>query len=38
LTASKTIDRIIGLYPKNEEPVIRTRLAQNIPLHHFASV
>ena len=26
--ASKTVDRIIGLYPKNEEPVIRTRLAQ----------
>ncbi len=25
---SKTVDRIIGLYPKNEEPVIRTRLAQ----------
>ncbi|MBA3714769.1 MAG: twitching motility protein, partial [Pyrinomonadaceae bacterium] len=25
---SKTIDRIIGLYPKNEEPVIRNRLAQ----------
>jgi twitching motility protein PilT len=28
IDASKTIDRIIGLYPKNEEPVIRTRLAQ----------
>jgi len=26
--ASKTVDRIIGLYPKNEEQVIRTRLAQ----------
>src|SRR5438046_7418661 len=26
--ASKTIDRIIGLYPKNEEAVIRTRLGQ----------
>lgn len=28
IDASKTIDRIIGLFPKNEEPVIRTRLAQ----------
>ncbi len=28
IDSSKTIDRIIGLYPKNEEPVIRTRLAQ----------
>src|SRR3977135_3463873 len=27
IDASKTVDRIIGLYPKNEEPVIRTRLA-----------
>lgn len=28
IDASKTIDRIIGLYPKNEEPIIRTRLSQ----------
>jgi len=28
IDASKTIDRIIGLYPKNDERVIRTRLAQ----------
>jgi len=28
IDASKTVDRIIGLYPKNEEPMIRTRLAQ----------
>ncbi|MEO7659168.1 MAG: PilT/PilU family type 4a pilus ATPase [Pyrinomonadaceae bacterium] len=28
IDASKTIDRIVGLYPKNEEKVIRTRLAQ----------
>ncbi len=28
IDASKSIDRIIGLYPKNEEAVIRTRLAQ----------
>src|SRR2546421_1581551 len=28
IDASKTIDRIIGLYPKSEEGVIRTRLAQ----------
>jgi twitching motility protein PilT len=28
IDASKTVDRIIGLYPKNEEAVIRTRLAQ----------
>lgn len=28
IDASKTIDRIIGLYPKNEEQVIRTRLSQ----------
>ncbi len=29
IDASKTVDRIIGLYPKNEEQVIRTRLAQS---------
>jgi len=29
IDASRTIDRIIGLYPKNEERVIRTRLAQS---------
>ncbi len=28
IDASKTVDRIIGLYPKNEEAVIRNRLAQ----------
>jgi len=28
IDASKTVDRIIGLYPTNEAPVIRTRLAQ----------
>jgi twitching motility protein PilT len=28
IDASKTIDRVIGLYPKNEEQVIRARLAQ----------
>ena len=28
IDAAKTIDRIIGLYPKSEEGVIRTRLAQ----------
>jgi twitching motility protein PilT len=28
IDASKTIDRIIGMYPKNEEKVVRTRLAQ----------
>src|ERR671917_445726 len=28
IDASKTVDRIIGLYPKNEEQGIRTRLAQ----------
>jgi twitching motility protein PilT len=28
IDAAKTIDRIIGMYPKNEEAVIRTRLAQ----------
>jgi twitching motility protein PilT len=28
IDASKTVDRIIGLYPKSEEQVIRTRLAQ----------
>ena len=27
--ASKTVDRIIGLYPKNEEHIIRVRLAQS---------
>ncbi len=28
IDAAKTVDRIIGLYPKNEEKVIRLRLAQ----------
>ncbi len=28
IDASKTIDRIIGVFPKNEESTIRTRLAQ----------
>ena len=28
IDAAKTIDRIIGVFPKNEEQVIRTRLAQ----------
>ena len=29
IDAAKTVDRIIGLYPKNEEKIIRTRLAQS---------
>lgn len=29
IDAGKTIDRIIGVFPKNEEKVIRTRLAQS---------
>ena len=29
IDASKTIDRIIGVFPKNEEKVIRTRLSQS---------
>jgi twitching motility protein PilT len=29
IDAAKTIDRIIGVFPKNEESVIRTRLAQS---------
>jgi twitching motility protein PilT len=28
IDAAKTIDRIIGVFPKNEERVIRTRIAQ----------
>ena len=28
IDASKTVDRIIGVFPKNEERVIRTRIAQ----------
>jgi twitching motility protein PilT len=28
IDASKTVDRIIGVFPKNEEHVVRTRLAQ----------
>jgi len=28
IDAAKTVDRIIGMYPKNEEQIIRTRLAQ----------
>jgi len=29
IDASKTVDRIIGVFPKNEEKVIRTRIAQS---------
>jgi twitching motility protein PilT len=29
IDASKTVDRIIGVFPKNEEKIIRTRLAQS---------
>jgi twitching motility protein PilT len=29
IDAAKTVDRIIGVFPKNEEKVIRTRLAQS---------
>lgn len=29
IDAAKTVDRIIGVFPKNEERVIRTRLAQS---------
>ena len=29
IDAAKTIDRIIGVFPKTEEPVIRTRLSQS---------
>lgn len=29
IDAAKTVDRIIGIFPKNEEQVIRTRLAQS---------
>lgn len=29
IDASKTVDRIIGVFPKNEERVIRTRIAQS---------
>src|SRR6059058_4370257 len=29
IAASKTVDRIIGVFPKNEEQIIRTRLAQS---------
>ncbi len=29
IDAAKTVDRIIGMYPKNEEKIIRTRLAQS---------
>lgn len=29
IDASKTVDRIIGVFPKNEEAVIRTRIAQS---------
>ena len=29
IDAAKTVDRIIGVFPKNEEQVIRTRLAQS---------
>ena len=27
INASKTVERLIGLFPKNEEPVVRTRVA-----------
>ncbi len=32
IDAAKTVDRIIGVFPKNEERVIRTRIAQSFRL------
>src|SRR5258705_4110417 len=32
IDASKTVERIIGVFPKNEEKVIRTRIAQSFRL------
>src|SRR5436305_2301601 len=29
IDASKTVERIVGVFPKNEEQIIRTRLAQS---------
>jgi twitching motility protein PilT len=34
IDASKTIDRIIGLYPKNEERIIRTP-GTDVQVHRF---
>ena len=37
IDAAKTIDRIIGVFPKNEEPVIRTRLVAVVSPDHFSA-
>jgi twitching motility protein PilT len=37
IDAAKTVERIIGVFPKNEEQIIRTRLAQSFRFHHFAT-
>ncbi len=37
IDASKTVDRIVGVFPKEQEQQIRTRLAQSFKLHHLAA-
>ena len=35
IDAAKTVERIIGVFPKNEEQIIRTRLAPIVSVHRF---
>ena len=38
IDASKTVDRIIGLYPKSEETGNQNAPGANLPLHYFAAL
>ena len=35
--ASKTVERIIGVFPLTEQQAIRVASVQGFPLHHFAA-
>ena len=35
IDASKTIERVIGVFPVSEQHAVRGRLCKNFPLHHF---
>ena len=37
IDASKTVERIIGVFPLSDQNAVRKRLAKSVPLHHFAA-
>ena len=37
IDASKTIERIIGVFPLADQQAIRARVCKSLPLHHFAA-